>query len=71
MELHDAIIQTLKSNGKPMTCREIADALNSSQLYSKRNGSKIAPKQVSARVNNYPLLFIKDMSVKPMKISAR
>lgn len=71
MELHYAIIQILKSNGRPMTCREIADELNSSKLYSKRNGSKIAPNQISARVNKYPSLFIKDMSAKPMKISAR
>lgn len=71
MELHNAIIQTLKLNGKPMTCCEIADALNSSKLYSKRNGTKIAPNQISARINKYPSLFIKDMNVKPMKISAR
>lgn len=71
MNLQDAILETLKSNGKPMTCQEIADSLNSSKLYTREDGEDIPASQVSARVNNYPLLFIKDKSAKPMKISAR
>lgn len=71
MNLQDAILETLKSNGKPMTCQEIADSLNSSKLYEREDGEDIPASQVSARVNNYPLLFIKDKSVKPMRISAR
>lgn len=57
MNLQDAILETLKSNGKPMTCQEIADSLNSSKLYERgrRRYSSITSicksKQLSASIH--------------------
>lgn len=60
MTLHDAIYEVLNTQGKPLTCREIADGIATRSLYTKRDGTLVLPKQISARVNNYPKLFMKE-----------
>ena len=62
MTLHEAIIQTLKATGKPMTKQEIAALLNQTKLYTKRDGSKITSYQIHGRVKNYPHLFVTEGS---------
>ena len=60
MTLHDAIYEMLKTHGKPLTCKEIADGIATRSLYTKKGGTLALPKQISARVNNYPELFVKE-----------
>jgi hypothetical protein len=59
--LHEAFAQVLTANGNVgMTARELADAVNAQGLYRKRDGSRVEPNQVHARVNNYGHVFEKD-----------
>lgn len=59
--LHEAMIQALRNrNNLPMSARELADAVNRSGLYRKRDGSPVDPGQIHARVHNYPRLFIRE-----------
>lgn len=69
MNLHDAIIQILREVGTPLSCRDIADIINKTQLYKKGNLSPIKGGQISARINQYPNLFKVDRTSKPMLIS--
>jgi hypothetical protein len=55
--LHEAIAQVLREKKKPMTTQELTDAINSRNLYRKKDGSDIKPKQISARISNHPELF--------------
>lgn len=67
MTLHDTIVQVLLAAKKPMTAVEIAEVLNKNSSYSKSDGSVIKSSQISARVKNYPHLFIKDNSLISLK----
>lgn len=71
MLLHEAILQVL-GDGE-MTCSEIADALNRTGIYRKRDGSRIAPSQVSARIRRpqYAPLFCLNRTVSPQRVRAR
>lgn len=61
LKLHEAIQIVLKEANRPMTSREIADKINKRGLYHRKADSKpVPPSQISARVNNYPLLFEKE-----------
>ncbi|PKO12836.1 MAG: hypothetical protein CVU39_22120 [Chloroflexi bacterium HGW-Chloroflexi-10] len=62
MTLHEAIVQVLQEARRPMTTREIADAVNQRKLYHRKDGKPVPAKQIGARVNNHPELFIKDNS---------
>lgn len=53
MYLHEAIVIILKENEGTLTTREIADELNSRQLYTKKDGSPITDFQVHGRTKNY------------------
>jgi hypothetical protein len=56
--LHEALAQILRAHGnRPMTARELADEVNESGLYRKRDGSDVEPGQIHARVHNYDRLF--------------
>jgi len=58
MKLHDAIIEILNKNGKPMTTNAIALELSRLKLYTKRDGSTtITGYQVHGRTKNYTNLF--------------
>lgn len=69
MELHEVIKHILKQANKPLTCTEIAEKVNDSKLYPKRND--VPSNQISARINRkkYSYLFKKDKTVRPMLIS--
>jgi len=53
MTFHQAIEQVIRDNNRPMTSVEIALELNTTQLYTKKDGSDIKSTQVEARVGNY------------------
>ncbi|MCU0388968.1 MAG: HTH domain-containing protein [Chitinophagaceae bacterium] len=57
MTLHDAIQQLLRQQGRPMTTKEIADALNKNKWYVKKDQSIIASSQIDLRTRNYSGLF--------------
>lgn len=58
MTLHEALLEVLRSTGsRGMTARELADAVNASGLYVKRDGSQVDPGQIYARTHNYSSLF--------------
>ena len=63
MKLHEAIEKVITDAGKPMSARDIADKINEGKLYSKKDGSLVEPRQISARVKNYDSLFMKDGSL--------
>lgn len=59
MTLHDAIVQVLKLSNSAMTATQIAEVLNTNSWYTKKDSSLIKSSQISARVKNYPHLFVK------------
>lgn len=67
MTLHDAIYEVLNTHGKPMSYQEIADEIALRRLYTKKDKTRVLPGQISARVNNYPKLFIKEDSSVALK----
>ena len=71
LTLHEAIKEVLKKERRPLTTAEIASAINRNKLYGKKDGTPVEPSQISARVNKYPGLFVKDESVRPQEISLR
>lgn len=61
LKLHEAIQIVLKEADRPMTSREIADEINKRGLYHRKvDSNTVPPNQISARINNYPLLFEKE-----------
>jgi len=52
-----AIIQILKIANSAMTTQQIADVLNKSKTYQKRDGSAITEYQIHGRTRKYPQLF--------------
>ncbi len=61
LTLHEALVQILSENdGGWMTVHELAEAVNSRGLYTKRDGSAVEVNQIHARTNNYRDLFEKD-----------
>lgn len=60
MTLHEAIIQILKSKGEELSTQQIADELNRTKLYEKKDKSLIKSSQISARVRKkeYKKIFI-------------
>lgn len=57
MTLHEAISQLLKEEGKPLSTREIADRINRTRLYTRRDEKPIEKAQIRSRVKNNPRLF--------------
>lgn len=60
MTLHESIEFILQEFGRSMTSREIADLINESELYLRRDGKPVSASQVTARVGNYEKVFVKD-----------
>ncbi|MBA2381370.1 MAG: hypothetical protein H0V73_04590 [Chloroflexi bacterium] len=61
LSLHEALARILRDGGNaPMTARELADGINDSGLYRKRDGSPVDPGQIHARVHVYSRLFLRD-----------
>ncbi|MCF6171500.1 MAG: winged helix-turn-helix domain-containing protein [Bacteroidales bacterium] len=67
MTLHDAIVEILLLSGKPMTTQEIANKLNITKTYKKRDGSEISAFQIHGRTRNYPHLFDRDGNLVSLK----
>ncbi|BCT75248.1 hypothetical protein SCMU_10900 [Sinomonas cyclohexanicum] len=59
MLLHDAMTEVLQDAGRPLTTREIADAINELGLYTRGDLQPLPASQVGARAKNYPWLFTK------------
>jgi len=70
-DLHDVIVDVLKSAGTPLTVADITIKVNELGTYKRYDGEPVNTSQVSARINKYPSLFVKDKSVSPMIISLR
>jgi hypothetical protein len=60
MTLHEAIIEVLTPEPAGLTAAEIARRINLSKSYVRGDKKPIPGGQISARVNNYPQLFIKN-----------
>ncbi|GAA2199950.1 winged helix-turn-helix domain-containing protein [Sinomonas flava] len=60
LTLHQAMRQVLRLAGRPMTARELADAINRKGLYSRADGAPVPTNQIHARAKNYPDLFVKE-----------
>lgn len=50
MELHEAIDEVLRTFGRAMSSRELADEINHRQLYMRGDGQPVEAKQIAARV---------------------
>ena len=48
MTLHAAIEQILKENHRPMTSRELTDAINAKHLYERKDKKPIPTSQITA-----------------------
>lgn len=60
-DLHDVIVDVLKSSKTPLTARQIADTISEKKLWYRPKDGKFPPAtQVSARVDNYKHLFIRN-----------
>ena len=60
MTLHEAIELILQNARTPMTSREIADKINTDELYMRKDGLPVSASQVSTRTNNYNKIFTKE-----------
>lgn len=68
MTLHDAMIDVLEDNGKPMTGQELSDEIAKRMTYFQKKGD-IAPRsQIELRAKNYPQYFVYDKSCVPRLI---
>lgn len=59
MTLHEAMILVLRQQGRPLTTRELADAINHEKLYTRKDNSPLPPGQIALRAKNYPQYFDK------------
>ena len=57
MTLREAAQKVLRANKRPMTAREIVDAVNAEQLYIRRDGSEVPISQINAMVYTYCRVF--------------
>lgn len=60
LPLHEAMARVLREQGdRAMTARELADEVNRTGLYRKRDGSPVDTGQIHARAHNYDRLFVR------------
>lgn len=57
-KLHEAITAILQEKKIPLSPSEIAEEINFSGIYERSDGGLLTTAQISARVNQYPSLFI-------------
>ena len=60
MTLHEAIVEVLETKKQAMSTQAIADELNKTKTYQKKDGSKITAFQIHGRTRNYSQLFERD-----------
>lgn len=70
-KLHEAIEEVIRSAGRPLSCSEIANAINRGHLYSRKDGLAVPSSQISARVKNYPHLFDVNRETSPVTIDIK
>jgi hypothetical protein len=63
MKLHEAIEKLLSDQKRPMSTTEIADHLNRTQWYQKKDKSQITDFQIHGRTKNYPQLFSRNGTI--------
>jgi hypothetical protein len=71
MKLHEAIQEVIRQSGRPLTFTEIANLINQDSLYSRKDGHPVPASQISARVRNYPELFIVNDDISPKTVNIR
>lgn len=69
MKLHEAIQEVIRESGKGLSFTEIAKQINAKELYSRKDGQPVPASQISARVKNYPLLFIVNTDICPHTVT--
>lgn len=69
MKLHEAIQVVIRESGKALTFTEIANQINAQGLYTRKDGQKVPASQISARVKNYPHLFIVNTDSSPHTVT--
>jgi len=67
MKLHEAIVELLINANMSMTTKQLADELNRTGLYEKKDGSALTAFQVHGRTRNYPQLFDRNGTVVSLK----
>jgi hypothetical protein len=61
LTLHEALKVVLaEHDNRWMTVTDLAEAINSRELYRRRDGAPIQPGQIHARASNYSNMFEKD-----------
>lgn len=61
LTLHEAIATILRESGNEWThVKDLAEAVNKTGLYKKRDGSPLQSNQIHARTKNYEGMFEKD-----------
>lgn len=68
MKLHEAIQEVIRKSGKALTFTEIAKQINAQELYTRQDGQPVPASQISARVKNYPQLFIVNTDNTPQTV---
>ena len=69
MYLHVAIKEILQKEKRPMSSREIANALNVCEKAQRRDGSTYTASHIITNVNSHLELFYTDSLYSPIKIS--
>lgn len=69
MKLHEAIQEVIRKSGQGLTFTEIARQINARGLYTRKDGLPVPASQISARVKNYPQLFIVDAGTSPKTVT--
>lgn len=69
MTLHDAMIEVLRDNGKPMTGQELSDEIIKRKTYFQKEGGTPTRSQIELRTKNYPQYFVYNKSCTPRLIS--
>ena len=69
MKLHEAIQEVIRESGKALTFTEIAKQINAQKLYTRKDGQPVPASQISARVKNYPQLFLVNNESSPKSVS--
>ncbi|WP_426671473.1 hypothetical protein ACPPVU_09565 [Mucilaginibacter sp. McL0603] len=68
MKLHEVIVNVLQEAEGPLSVGNIADIIKAKNLWQRpKDGKSPEAEQVSARVNNYPHLFIREGGVVKLK----
>lgn len=60
MKIEEAIVYVIASRNGGMTTDQIAEAINSQQLYLRKDGQPVTSKQVYAVICRFPAVFIKE-----------